>query len=201
MRTRRDVLKRFLVAAPLLSAGGSALLAGCGGGGSDTPTTRTLETANTRQRGTYGPLAFTLDMPKLDYAIDETIAWTFTVQNVSDKPVELRIITPKFRYLFGLKGGDSDFYTYSDAESFDQEETVPLNPAKMLTKTSRLIPAEIPTAIRSGHYGVGTMKIVAWLNITQIDGENVPFRPYRMTSTPDVPLLSIVYMEQDVNIL
>ncbi len=201
MHTRRDVLKRVLVAVPLVIGGSNAvLLAGCGGDSGDTPSPDSIETLTTRQRGTYGPLLFTLDMPKLDYALEETVEWTFRVQNVSRERVELRMITPIIKYWFGYSNTSAHLRVNGDSGPIDREASTVLEPSQILSRTVRLIPSQIPASSRPAVYGIGELRILSWLNVSQINGENVPNGPFGFTSSAEVDYPSIIYLRQDVNV-
>ena len=205
MPTRRAVLQRLLVAAPLLSAGGSALLAGCGGSSDNTSDTHALETANTRQRGTYGPLAFALDMPKLDYALDETVEWTFNVQNVSDKPVELRIITPSIKCGIGYKDttpedpGYAYFYLFEG--ELEESLVVILQVGQILTRKMQVTPAQLKDGFDQDYLARGGIRVMPWLSVFEIDGVGVPPAPlYNFTGTTEGYKPSIVSLVQTVSI-
>lgn len=193
MQTRRDVLKQLLATVPLLAAS-SVWLAGCGGGSDDTPAIEPIETANTRQRGSYGDLAFALDIPKLDYALDETVEWTFTVQNVGEKPVEIGGNSPIVASRFGPNG-----YTRYAAETpVETPQTIRLMPGEKLSRTTRVDLTDVGDQYNVYRYESGTYPILVWLRTGKVNGEEVPGYPAAFTGMVENP--TIVYLSQNVNV-
>lgn len=195
MQTRRAVLRRFLVTVPLLAGGGSALmLAGCGGGNGN-GNTPGIETPNTRQRGKYGPLAFTLDLPNLDYALEEMVEWTLTVQNISDRRIVLVGDSPIVSSRIGPKG----FQVLSSEELVDAPQFIALMPNEKLSLVTRLDPVTVSPYFLQYDYGKGTTSITAWLRVGRIGDELVPDWPWAVSSLVEQP--TMIYLQQDINVL
>ena len=196
MQSRRDLLKRLLVAPPLLTVGGH-LLAGCGGGGNDAPDTTPLETANTRQRGAYGPLAFTLDMAKLDFALGEPIEWTFTVQNVSNESIVLQGLNPVVKSWVGKLN-----YPYDAVISDpDTPQVINLLSRQKYSRQMRLEPSLRDDSFLQYNYKQGVFPLFTWMNVFTMDGETVPLWPGAFTGTPESEDPTVIYLSHFANVL
>ena len=133
-------------------------------------------------------------MPKLDYALEETVEWTFRVQNVSRERLELRMITPVIKYRFGYSNASAFLNMNGDTALIDQDANTVLESSQILSRAVRLIPSQIPEHLRPEVYGIGEVRILSWLNVSQINGENVPDGPFGFTSTAEVDHPSIIYL-------
>ncbi len=190
MQTRRQVLTQFLFMMPLLASG--PMIAGCGGDSRNNEQT----SSTTRQRGTYGPLSFTLDLPKLDYELHEIVEWTFAVQNVSRNPVRLTGDSPVVLSFIGR----NIFYIGATEEPRATPQVIYLAPGEKLLRTTRLDPNTVSPYFLQYDYGTGINRITAWLAVQKIDDAPVPLWPFAFTSTPEDIDPTICYLQQDITV-